>query len=311
MSNENLPEPLTPPDCDLRGLEWMPLHGNKLLGSDFDAIASDAGYRAAHRLWWAAWQQQVPAASLPDDDRVLAHIAGYQRDQKSWLKIKEIALHGFIKCSDGRLYHKFLSEEAVVAYEINLKKDEKRTATRERLAKWRDAKRLKAENKTRSNLDCNASRNDNVTRYETDKKHECNALRNADVTSITVQNSTEHNYNPPIPPKPSAVSRAGRGSVCDDPDFEKFWQAYPRKIGKGQARRAWATALKKTKADHIISAISCQKFDPCERFQPHPATWLNGERWLDEQAQGDPVLRAAGVDILENFSPDPAWGLLQ
>lgn len=310
MSND-LPEPLTPPDCDLRGSTWMPLHGNKLLGSDFDAIASDAEYRAAHRLWWAAWQQQVPAASLPDDDRVLAHIAGYQRDQKSWLKIKEVALHGFVKCSDGRLYHKFLSEEAVVAYEINLKKDGGRAKTRERLAKWREAKRLKAENEKRKKSDRNADENDDVTRYETQEQRDCNALRNANVTSITIHNSTEQNYTPPIPPQASAVSPTGRGGVCIDADFERFWQAYPRKVGKGQARRAWATALKKTTADFIILVVSSQKFDHRERFQPHPATWLNGERWLDEPRQGDPVLRAAGVILPDDFTPDPRWGLLQ
>lgn len=128
-----LPEPLTPPDCDLRGMEWMPLHGHKLYGSDFDAIANDAEYRAAQRLWWAAWQQQVPAASMPDDDRVLAHAAGYGRDPKGWAKIKDIALHAFVKCSDGRLYHRFLAPEAVIAWE-------KRVKERARKAEYRAKK---------------------------------------------------------------------------------------------------------------------------------------------------------------------------
>lgn len=125
-----LPEPLTPPDCDLRGMEWMPLHGHKLYGSDFDAIASDAEYRAAQRLWWAAWQQQVPAASLPDDDRVLAHVAGYQRDPKGWAKVRDVALHAFIKCSDGRLYHRFLAPEAVIAWEKRIRERERKAAYR-------------------------------------------------------------------------------------------------------------------------------------------------------------------------------------
>lgn len=120
------PEPLTPPDCDLRGMEWMPLHGHKLYGSDFDAIANDAEYRAAQRLWWAAWQQQVPAASLPDDDRVLAHVAGYSRDPKGWAKIKAVALHAFVKCSDGRLYHRFLAPEAIVAWEKRMKERQRK-----------------------------------------------------------------------------------------------------------------------------------------------------------------------------------------
>jgi uncharacterized protein YdaU (DUF1376 family) len=137
----DLPEPLTPADCDLRGMEWMPLHGHKLYGSDFDAIASDAEYRAAQRLWWAAWQQQVPAASLPDDDRVLAHAAGYGRDPKGWAKIKSVALHAFIKCSDGRLYHRFLSPEAVVAWEMRRDAVEEKESTKERQRRHREARR--------------------------------------------------------------------------------------------------------------------------------------------------------------------------
>jgi hypothetical protein len=134
----DIPAPLTPPDCDLRGMEWMPLHGHKLEGSDFDSLANDTEYRAAHRLWWAAWQQQVPAASLPDNDRILCNLAGFQRDPKGWEKVREMALHGFVKCNDGRLYHRFLSIAAITAYEMRLKSSSKREADRKRLQEWRD-----------------------------------------------------------------------------------------------------------------------------------------------------------------------------
>lgn len=140
-SDTTLPDPLTPPDCDLRGMEWMPLHGHKLYGSDFDAIASDAEYRAAQRLWWAAWQQQVPAASLPDDDRVLAHVAGYQRDPKGWAKVRDVALHAFVKCSDGRLYHRFLAPEAVTAWEMRRDSIEEKENMKERQRRHREHRR--------------------------------------------------------------------------------------------------------------------------------------------------------------------------
>jgi len=122
-------EPLTPADCDLRGMAWMPLFGHRLFASDFDARATDTEFRCAIRLWWAAWQQ-VPAASLPDEDRVLCHLSGLGRDMKTWLKVKASALHGFIKCSDGRLYHKALSAEALEAWDRRVKE-------RTRKASWR------------------------------------------------------------------------------------------------------------------------------------------------------------------------------
>lgn len=137
----DFPSPLTPQECDLRGMDWMPLHGNRLIGSDFEALASDAEYRAAHKLWWSAWQQQVPAASLPDDDRVLAYLAGCGRDIKAWGKIKKMALHNFVKCSDGRLYHTFLAPEAIKAFANRKRSENKREADKERLTKWRENKK--------------------------------------------------------------------------------------------------------------------------------------------------------------------------
>ncbi|MEI6560359.1 MAG: hypothetical protein WCO00_18325 [Rhodospirillaceae bacterium] len=67
---------------------------NRPLGSELWAISSGDEFKAAVTLWCRAWHQ-VPAASLPDDDRLLASFAGYGRDIKSWLKVRPMALHGF------------------------------------------------------------------------------------------------------------------------------------------------------------------------------------------------------------------------
>ena len=138
-----LPEPMTPADCDLRGMEWMPLYGGRLFGSDFDAHATDAEWRAALQLWWAAWNQ-VPAASLPDDDVALCRLAGFGRDVKAWRKVKERALYGFAKCNDGRLYHKALVGFANESWQRRLK-------DRERKARFRaDKERREAQGGTRT-----------------------------------------------------------------------------------------------------------------------------------------------------------------
>lgn len=126
---ETLPDPLVPADVDLRGLEWMPLYGNRLFGSDFDAHADDTSFRCGLQLWWAAWNQ-VPAASLPDDDVALCRLAGLGRDAKTWRRVKTSALRGFLMCSDGRLYHRTLSQWAVQAWD-------RRRRDRDRKAKWR------------------------------------------------------------------------------------------------------------------------------------------------------------------------------
>lgn len=105
-------EPLTPADCDLRDFAFMPLDATRLLDSDLFALSTGDEFKAALALWCKCWLQ-VPAASLPDDDRVLAHLSGAG---SKWKKVKEMALRGFVKCSDGRLYHPVVAEKANDAY---------------------------------------------------------------------------------------------------------------------------------------------------------------------------------------------------
>lgn len=138
---DGLPLPLTPPDCDLRGYDFMPLYGHRLFTSDLYTSSTDTEFRAALRLWWSAWQQ-CPAGSLPDNDSALAMMSDYGRDIKGWRQIKEKALHGFVRCSDGRLYHPMLCEEAVKAFALRLKSDAKREADRERLNQWRQRRSM-------------------------------------------------------------------------------------------------------------------------------------------------------------------------
>ena len=97
--------------------------------------------------------------------------------------------------------------------------------------------------------------------------------------------------------------QADRPPECgsdDDPGFAAFWDAYPRKVGKGQARKAWRTAVRTRKADPKVLVTAAERYrdDPHRRasaaeFTAHPATWLNGERWSDHP---EPPARAAGQD---------------
>jgi uncharacterized protein YdaU (DUF1376 family) len=112
MTDLELPDPLTPPDCNLRGLPFMPLHTERLLDSDMMALSTGEEFKTALRLWCKSWNQE-PAASLPDDDRILAHLAG--KELPAWRKVKGMALRGFVKCADGRLYHPVIAAEAIKA----------------------------------------------------------------------------------------------------------------------------------------------------------------------------------------------------
>lgn len=82
--------------------------------------------------------------------------------------------------------------------------------------------------------------------------------------------------------------------------FEKFWKVYPKKVSKGSARKSWA---KITDPEAVIAGAERYASDPNRKqeFTAHPATWLNGERWLDiPDAPHKPQEARRGV-----FSLDP------
>jgi len=111
-----LPEPMTPPDCDLRGMAFMPMDIVRLLDSDFYATTSGDEFKAGLTLWCKSFLQ-VPAGSLPDDDRILAHLSGAGA---RWRKLRARSLHGWVKCADGRLYHRTVAEKCCAAWAARL-----------------------------------------------------------------------------------------------------------------------------------------------------------------------------------------------
>lgn len=50
MIMTDVPEPLTPADCDLRDFQFMPIDIVRLFNSRFHAIANDAEWRAGITL---------------------------------------------------------------------------------------------------------------------------------------------------------------------------------------------------------------------------------------------------------------------
>jgi hypothetical protein len=106
-----LPNPLTPADCNLRDFGFMPLDVKRLLTSETWILGTGDERAAAITLWLESWHQ-VPAASLPDDDRMLAHLS----QSKAWKKVKAHSLRGWVKCADGRFYHPVVAEKSLEAW---------------------------------------------------------------------------------------------------------------------------------------------------------------------------------------------------
>jgi len=71
-------------------------------------------------------------------------------------------------------------------------------------------------------------------------------------------------------------------------DFNKFWNLYPKRIGKAKAIEAWQKIdLNNGLLEEIMAAVKKQSLQDDwlkenGQFVPHPATWLNQNRWEDE-----------------------------
>ena len=96
-------------------------------------------------------------------------------------------------------------------------------------------------------------------------------------------------------PQPPTGGRQRRRDAGDEPDgFSEFWSAYPRKVGKDAARKAFAKRkpdpelLAKMLAAVANQAKSTQWQRDGGQYIPHPSTWLNEGRWNDGEgaAQG-------------------------
>ena len=69
----------------------------------------------------------MPTASLPDNDRILSALS---EAGAKWPKVRAHALRGWVKCSDGRLYHPVVAEKASEAWQLKLARKSRTEAAR-------------------------------------------------------------------------------------------------------------------------------------------------------------------------------------
>ncbi len=119
----------------------------------------------------------------------------------------------------------------------------------------------------------------------------------------------------PAPPQPPRKKGPREGAL---EGFDAFYAAYPRKVGRGAAERAWRAAVQKAQPDAIMAGL--QRLLPGlmaqePGYRPHPSTWLNQRRWEDQPeedtrdrhhparrpASGQQQLFEAALDLAEDL----------
>jgi len=97
---------------------------------------------------------------------------------------------------------------------------------------------------------------------------------------------------PPEPPK-SRRKNTGTLSAAQQALFEKFYEAYPKKVDPATAERAWAKITPEpdeAMTQKIIEAVeAAKKYDSRFRdrqYIPNPASWLNAKGYLSDYTSG-------------------------
>lgn len=121
------------------------------------------------------------------------------------------------------------------------------------------------------------------------------AAEEREVVQPTAPEPSMNHQEVPTPPTPRK-----RGRLQYTPDFEEFWEAYPRKVDKQGAARAWekVRALNIDRRTVIIAATQLA-VDPNreDRYTPHAATWLRRDGWLEGPLPPRSNGRPTGNDI--------------
>ena len=130
-----------------------------------------------------------------------------------------------------------------------------------------------------------------------DKQHHATP----EIDDATPCNATQHQKKPR-----GEESREEKNtpSIPQGGGFDEFWSAYPKKVGKDDARKAFL----KRKPDGellalMLAAIAAQRESQAwardgGQYIPNPSTWLNQGRW---QAETDPVQQSGEHSSLGMF----------
>lgn len=100
----------------------------------------------------------------------------------------------------------------------------------------------------------------------------------------------------------------------EDVRFAQWWSAYPKKVSKGQAIKAWSKLKPdQTQLAQMLDALRWQVRQPAwtkdgGAYIPHPATYLNAQKFLDEPSPSTtsvPVTRFAQLGV-SHTAPETA-----
>jgi uncharacterized protein YdaU (DUF1376 family) len=287
LTSVKLPEPLVPPECDLRGMPGMMVDTSRLPKSQLRIKSTADEFRAAILLWCAAWSE-LPASSLPDDDDELAKMAGETRTR--WRRIRAGAMRGWIKCSDGRFYHPVLANKARDAWKA-------RTKQRDRAnSRWHP------EQKAEKSGEQTGKNTEDFQKSSEDLGQDSSKINDLlDAAALRGNGKEKGKEKKEDSPPPPAKRGRRKREKLECPWFDMFFFDYPPGLdgrprgSPALAEANWRKAVQDgANPERMYEAYVLDRdnlwptHDP--KWIPNPENWITKARWKllpDNPKQGD------------------------
>ncbi|WP_228268432.1 DUF1376 domain-containing protein [Acinetobacter colistiniresistens] len=237
-----LPKPPVQNNIDLRSFEFMPLDVVRFRDSDFTALVEAEAFRSGFLLMCASWHQ-VPAGSLPNDDRILSNLAGFGRVVKEWEKFKDEALRGWVLCDDNRYYHPVVCEKALESWnskqEYNYKKFfDRLRKSNSKLDEWNQVEIPSFDIWVDAGMPDSWSNNSNVKKMDNNHNNKESIDHGSDESTNVPQESQKHSEGIPLEnalkgTEPNITEHNVQGEVRDKDNShtqnagEKTWSPKP------------------------------------------------------------------------------------
>lgn len=256
----------------------MPLDVLRLRDSTLAIKCSGEEFRAAVLLWCASWHQ-IPAGSLPDDDAELATFAGFGRVVKEFKKIRTGALRGWVKHSDGRLYHAVVTEKVLDAWDGKLRQQWRTECARIRKHNERHGTSHKSPDfEDWKSCGCLTGQSLAVTCDSENMSHATGAESHARQTPLSDVKSTPRDSGQGQGQGQSTYSdtgvSGGKPPAPMSPDEIIFGYGVPLLTGSGTAEKQARSFLGGLRKQHGDKAV-IDKLRECLREKPlEPLKWL-------------------------------------
>ncbi len=257
-------------------IPFFPFYVNDWLGGTNHLSDTECGVLI--RVWCHLWRngERTGNPTLADDDRVLARLLG--RSVSGWRRVKQGLTEGEnapLEITNGRLVSQCVTRSFEKALSKYLSQREGARRTNRKLAR--------SGTDTVTDPATGTDNGDTRARFQ-------NQMSEPDIY-------TEPNSHT-LPLSPSrGHQEPDRECVCDEsshecrPDpnqtlFERFWEAYPKKVGRDAARRAFHNVRLRLPDEDILLASIRDHMERDERWRneryiPNPSTYLLDGRWKD------------------------------